>query len=163
MLVALCPIAAPAKTPMSPQTCLVLGIADGDTFTARCGVLGAYKQLKVRLSEIDAPELKGHQPFGQRSKESLSDLCFQVMATITPTAIDRYGRTVARVECRGMDANLEQVRTGMAWAYTKYLTDQSVFNAELTARQQHLGLWRDNGPMAPWNFRKVQTGKAAAP
>lgn len=80
-----------------------------------------YQQVKVRLAEIDAPE--SGQPFGQRSKRSLSDLCFQVNATITPTAHDGYGRTVSRVECRGRDANLEQVKAGMAWAYTKYQTD----------------------------------------
>ncbi len=36
---------------------------------------------------------------------------------------DRYGRTVARVECRGKDANADQVRSGMAWAYTQYQSD----------------------------------------
>ncbi len=49
----------------------VVAVADGDTVT----VLDASKsQHKVRLSGIDAPEKK--QAFGQRSKESLSDLLF---------------------------------------------------------------------------------------
>lgn len=136
---------------MPPQTCLVVGIADGDTLTARCGEPGEYLQVKVRLAEIDAPEKK--QPFGQRAKESLSDLCFQAMATIKPQTIDRYGRTVARVECRGKDASLEQVRAGMAWAYTKYLTDQAVLDVELAARRDRVGLWQDAEPVEPWEFR----------
>ena len=49
----------------------VVSLADGDTIT----VLDADKtQHKVRRSGIDAPEKK--QPFGQRSKESLTDLVF---------------------------------------------------------------------------------------
>lgn len=136
---------------MPPQACLVVRIADGDTLTARCGELGEYTQLKVRLAEIDAPEKK--QPFGQRSKESLSNLCFQAVATIKPQTIDRYGRTVARVECRGKDANLEQVRMGMAWAYTQYLTDRAVFDAEQAARIERAGLWLDEHPTPPWEFR----------
>ncbi len=36
--------------------CMVVAISDGDTPTARCGQRGSYQQVKVRLSEIDAPE-----------------------------------------------------------------------------------------------------------
>lgn len=157
LLAALLPLAALAQPPMPTQTCLVVGISDGDTLTARCGAPGEYQQVKVRLAEIDAPEKK--QPFGQRSKESLSDLCFQAMATIKRQTIDRYGRTVARVECRGKDANLEQVRAGMAWAYTQYLTDQAVFQAELAARRERLGLWSETGPVQPWEFRAQRRDK----
>ncbi|RYY19600.1 MAG: thermonuclease family protein, partial [Cytophagaceae bacterium] len=54
--------------------CLVVGVSDGDTLKARCGQPGAYEQVTIRLAEIDAPEKS--QPFGQRSKDHLSDLCF---------------------------------------------------------------------------------------
>lgn len=129
-----------------PRTCLVVGVADGDTLTARCGQPGAYEQVKVRLAEIDAPEKK--QPFGERSRQSLASLCFQREAVLRPTTIDRYGRTVARVECDGRDANAEQVRAGMAWAYTKYQTDPAIPWLELQARSARAGLWRDLGTSA---------------
>lgn len=132
--------------------CLVVGIADGDTLTARCGTEGQYEQVKVRLAEIDAPEKR--QAFGQRSKEHLSDLCFQQMATITPQTKDRYGRTVARVKCQGADASAELVRSGMAWAYTKYLTDPEIKRLEGLARQSEAGLWADPNPVPPWEFRR---------
>ena len=133
--------------------CLIVGVADGDTLTARCGQPGRYEQIKVRLAEIDAPEKA--QPFGARSKESLSDLCYLQQAAIRPTAKDRYGRLVARVECRGRDANLEQVRVGMAWAYTQYQTDASFPQAEQSARTARLGLWRDPvAPVPPWQWRR---------
>lgn len=118
------------------MTCLVVGVADGDTLTARCPTNDAahpYSQVRIRLAEIDAPEL--HQAFGRRSKQYLSDLCFNVQARIRPTAIDRYHRTVARIECRGRDANLAMVEAGLAWAYTKYQHDAAFPRAELKARE----------------------------
>ena len=54
-------------------------MTDGDTIKVRCGE-GA--QTTIRLAGIDAPEKK--QAFGQRSKQALSDLCYQVQANITP-------------------------------------------------------------------------------
>jgi len=98
--------------------CLVVGIVDGDTLTVRCGGAGSYEQVKVRLSAIDAPEKR--QPFGELSCQTLPSLCFNLQATITPKAQDRYRRSVADVQCRGRDAGAEQVRAGMAWVYARY-------------------------------------------
>ena len=139
-------------TPGAALLCLVVAIADGDTLTARCGAPGEYQQVKVRLAEIDAPEKA--QPFGNRSRQHLAALCFQQQATIRPATADRYGRTVARVECRGQDANLEQVRAGMAWAYTKYLTDPEIARAQDAAQASRTGLWRDPDPIPPWDWRR---------
>lgn len=139
------------------QQCLIVGVSDGDTLRARCGTPGAYEQLKIRLSEIDAPESK--QAFGERSKQSLSDLCFQQQAVITGGKRDKYGRTLARVECQGRDAAMHQVRAGMAWAYTQYLTDQTVYPAQQAAETNRVGLWADTKPVAPWLWR--QEAKAA--
>ncbi len=142
--------------------CLVVGISDGDTLTARCPTGDAahpYQQVKVRLAEIDAPE--SGQAFGARSKQLLSDLCYRVEATIRPTARDRYGRTVARVDCRGRDANLEIVRAGLAWAYTKHQTDPAFPRTEATARVARVGLWSAPDQMPPWEFRHQPSTSAA--
>jgi len=134
--------------------CFVVAIADGDTLTARCGEPGAYEQVKVRLAEIDAPEKR--QPFGQVSRQHLAALCFQKQAEIRPATKDRYGRTVARVRCAGQDANAEQVRAGLAWAYTRYLTDPAIARIEQGARAARRGLWADAEPMAPWEWRHAR-------
>lgn len=131
--------------------CLVVAIADGDTLTARCGQPGAYEQVKVRLSGIDAPEKR--QPFGQVSRQHLAALCFQEQATITPKARDRYGRTVADVECKGKDAGAEQVRAGLAWYYVKYGKGYEHLRAiEAGARESGRGLWSVEA-VAPWDWR----------
>lgn len=125
----------------------VIGIADGDTLT----VLQDNKPLKIRLANIDAPEKK--QPFGQRSKQSLSDLCYGKDAALQVQTIDRYGRTVAVVTCDGVEANRSQVERGLAWVYTKYNKDSSLPALEAAARADRRGLWADPDPIPPWKFR----------
>lgn len=126
----------------------VIGISDGDTLT----VLHERQQIKIRLAEIDAPEKA--QPFGVKSKQSLSDLCFGKQAEVVPQTRDRYGRTVARVRCDGIDANAEQVRRGMAWVYDRYVTDRSLYLLQEEARSARRGLWADPTPFPPWEWRK---------
>lgn len=100
-------------------------VSDGDTATI---LTTDKKQVKVRLIEIDAPEKK--QAFGQQSKKSLSDLCFKKPVVVVEKGKDKYRRSLVRLYCDGVDANAEQVRRGMAWAYQKYLTDQSIDDLE---------------------------------
>lgn len=128
--------------------CKIVGISDGDTLTALCA---GNQQVKVRLAEIDAPEKA--QPFGERSKQSLSDLCFGKSAEITTQATDRYGRTVARVHCEGKDANAEQLRRGMAWVYDKYVTDIGLYTLQNDAKASRRGLWGEKAPVPPWEWR----------
>ncbi len=143
------------------QNCLVVSVTDGDTIKVRCGDAGAYEQITVRLAEIDAPERK--QAYGNRSKDALGALCHEAIANIKPQTKDRYGRTVARVECKGIDVNAAMVNQGMAWAFTKYQTDPIFPQLELQARSQRVGLWVDSGtekpPIAPWEWRKLPKSK----
>ena len=129
--------------------CLVISVADGDTLTVLCN---GSKQVKIRLSEIDAPEKR--QPFGNRSMQSLSGMCLQKKAKIKPQTKDRYGRTVARVICDGVDANEEQIRRGMAWVYDKYVRDQNLYSIQNKARTSKIGLWADSKAIKPWEYRR---------
>jgi endonuclease YncB( thermonuclease family) len=132
----------------------VVSVADGDTIT----MLGADKiQHKIRLAGIDAPEKK--QPFGQRSKESLSDLVFDKTVTVNTEKLDKYRRNVGKVLVDGVDANLEQLKRGMAWHYKAYQREQSLDDrlayaaAEKESAASHIGLWQDTEPVPPWVFR----------
>lgn len=146
----LCTTYAVAATQSEVITGRVVGVADGDTIT----VLDVEnRQIKVRLAEIDAPEKA--QPFGAKSKRSLSDLCFGKTAKLKPLTVDRYGRTVARVFCAGVDANAEQVRRGLAWVYDRYVTDHSLYVLQEAARSERLGLWYDGSHMPPWEWRRT--------
>lgn len=131
-----------------PITGIVTRITDGDTLTL---LTPSKEQLKVRLNQIDAPE--SSQAFGQKSKEALSHLCVQKNATLTHTNKDRYGRTLADVNCAGVDANREMVRLGMAWVYDQYVRDKSLYTLQDSAKQAKTGLWSDPAAIAPWEYR----------
>jgi endonuclease YncB( thermonuclease family) len=87
----------------------VVGVLDGDTLVL---LTPEKRQVKVRLAQIDAPEKS--QAFGQRSKQSLSDLVFGKQVRVEQQDNDRYGRVVGRVSVGSVDANAEQVKRGMA-------------------------------------------------
>jgi endonuclease YncB( thermonuclease family) len=148
LMVFMLSIMMPVASWATEWTGTVVGISDGDTVT----VLNTEKrQVKIRLTEIDAPESK--QAFGAQSKQSLTELCFKKTVVVIDNGTDKYKRTLGRIRCDGVDANAEQVKRGMAWAYRQYLTDQSIASFEDIAKAEKLGLWADNEPMPPWEFR----------
>ena len=135
----------------------VVGVADGDTVT----VLDASNtQYKIRLMGIDAPEKK--MPYGNRSKQSLSDMVFDKQVQVEYSKKDKYGRTVGKIIVEGVDANLAQIKAGMAWHYKQYQREQSVEDraayaqAEGDARASRRGLWKDADSVPPWDWRKRQ-------
>ena len=134
---------------------LVVGVADGDTIT----VLDQQKNTyKIRLQGIDAPEKK--QAFGEKSKQSLHDLVHSKQVRIEYDKEDKYGRIVGKVTIGDLDICLQQLSLGLAWHYKKYqneqsTSDQAVYSdTELKSKSLKLGLWADDAPMSPWEFRK---------
>lgn len=138
----------------------VVSIADGDTIT----VLDASRQQhKIRLAGIDAPEKK--QAFGERSRQNLAAMVFNKTVDVEWDKRDKYGRTVGKVMVNGVDANLAQIKAGMAWWYEKYRREQALEDqrryseAERQARAEQVGLWRDPAPVAPWDWRQGHRGR----
>ena len=115
-------------------------------------LLSNGEQIKIRLAEIDAPEKS--QPFGARSKQSLSDLCFDRSAVVKDNGRDRHGRIIGRAVCDGKDVSAEQVRRGFAWVYDRYVTDRSLYAMQDDARASNKGLWVDSSPVPPWDWRR---------
>ncbi len=132
----------------------VVGISDGDTLTLLVPDGASFKQIKVRLGEIDTPERK--QPYGTRAQQTLSELAFNQQARVVVQDTDRYGRTVGRVYVGSVDVNAELVKQGAAWAYRQYLKDQSLLALEAEAKAAKRGLWGlpEAERCPPWDWRK---------
>ena len=127
----------------------VVKIADGDTLTL---LTSSNEQVKIRLAGIDTPEKK--QPFGNKAKQALANLAFQKQALVEVETKDRYGRTVGVVFVDGQNVNCELVKQGMAWVYRKYAKDKVLYDLEAQAKEEKLGLWVDEKPIAPWDWRR---------
>jgi len=140
----------------------VVAVADGDILT----VLDAEKrQHMIRLDGIDAPE--SSQMFGDKARQSLSDLVRGKTVTVTSSKVARNGWIVGKVTLDGKDINLEQIRRGYAWFYRKYANELSRIDAKVyelaedDARDKGRGLWASPGPIPPWELRAAQRGQSA--
>ena len=141
----------------------VVGISDGDTLTLLVPDGASFKQVKVRLGEIDTPERK--QPYGTRAQQTLSELAFNKEARVVVQDTDRFGRTVGRVYMGSVDVNAEMVKQGAAWVYRQYLKDQSLLALEQQAKAAKRGLWGlpEAQRCPPWDWRKGTCTTASAP
>lgn len=139
----------------------VIRVSDGDTIA----VLDEYKSTyKIRFEGIDAPESK--QDFGQKAKQSLSDLVFGKQVVVITSKVDKYGRFVGKVMLGETDINLAQLKGGFAWHYKKYADEQKEADrilyakTELEAKAAKIGLWADAAPTPPWDWRRGVNNEA---
>jgi len=126
----------------------VVSVHDGDTLT----VLEGTTQIKVRLSEIDAPELK--QRYGRRATLAIVVRLLGRQVAIEPAGKDRYGRILGTVFLGPDSVNLWLVRNGWAWRYEKYSKSDILKQAQDEAKKERKGLWSDSSPVEPWEWRR---------
>lgn len=133
----------------------VISVSDGDTIS----ILNDQKiQFKIRLTGIDAPEK--NQAFGQKSKNSLSQLIYSKDVLAECGKVDRYQRYLCKIKLGDTDINLQQIKLGMAWHYKQYAKDQPHIDRETysksedMAKLQRTGLWIDKQPIPPWEWRR---------
>ena len=154
------PASLPIPSRPSPPTPTwrVTSVHDGDTLRA---IDASKVEHKVRLLGIDAPEIG--QPFGTVSRDPLTSLTKGKAVEVFVDDRDRYGRVLARLEVGGVDVNRQMVTDGLAWHFTRYSDDADLLAAETEARAAKRGLWRDPGPIAPWDWRAGEAGRNRRP
>lgn len=132
-------------------TAKVVGIKDGDTVV----VLDSLNnQITLRLAEVDCPEKS--QPFGTKAKLFTSDQIYLKTIKYVVTDTDRYGRSIAMIYYDDDNKYLsaEIIKAGMGWHYKKYSTSKELALFEDNAKKNKLGLWVDNNPIEPAEWRK---------
>lgn len=130
----------------------VVRVSDGDTVV----LLDADNtQHKIRLNGIDAPE--NGQPYGDKSKEYLSNLIAGKEVIVEVKGKDRYKRILGVVYSGEVNVNAEMIRAGYAWNY-KYSKDKYYIKLQEKAKAEKKGLWKDKNAIDPWEWRKVNKG-----
>lgn len=131
----------------------VVRVSDGDTVV----LLDADNtQHKIRLNGIDAPE--NGQPYGDKSKEYLSNLIAGKEVTVEVKGTDQYKRILGVVYLGEVNINAEMVRAGYAWNY-KYSKDKYYIKLQEKAKAEKKGLWMDSNAIDPWMWRKERKKK----
>ena len=122
-------------------------IVDGDTVYLKDGT-------KVRLHGIDTPERD--QPYGKQATRNL-DRLIGGKVFVREKDTDRYGRLVGVIYTpEGVNVNEAMVCNGSAWWYSRYAKFESgLRDCQAKAKEEGLGLWADDDPMAPWDWRRL--------
>lgn len=121
-------------------------VMDGDTFKSG--------DTRVRLWGIDAPE-KG-QPYADKARARLKELIEGKAVRLEWKDRDQYSREVAIVYAGSTNINLQMVKEGLAWHYAYFAPDaRDLAAAEKAARKKRKGLWADDEPVNPYEFRKL--------
>jgi endonuclease YncB( thermonuclease family) len=122
----------------------IVKIYDGDTVTMADG-------LKVRLLQIDAPELAEGECFAQESRAALVNLLAKkgtitLKADAVSASYDRYGRALRYIFVGKINVNLEMVKLGAAAPYF-YQGEKGIYSAAMMKAAQEaklykVGLWK---------------------
>ena len=152
-------IAADFSKPHLTLVGKVFLVSDGDTITLDTD----YGRYRIRLDSIDAPETEHGtwqpgQPYGQASRQHLTDLVMGKSLTAQCYEVDQFDREICTlIMIDGRSVNSAQVEAGYAWAYTAkqgaYLHDRAMPEIQQQAHQERKGLWKDADPIAPWAWR----------
>ena len=131
----------------------VIKVVDGDTIWVK----SENKHIKIRLSYIDAPELK--QVYGIRSKNFLSELILDKDVEVSTSKKDRYNRHLGEIYIHNDDesvfVNAKMVKSGNAWIYKSFRNNTYLINLEnYYARVNKKGLWNEENIQEPWEYRR---------
>jgi endonuclease YncB( thermonuclease family) len=133
-----------ALVPEANAAVMVTKIYDGDTITLSTGE-------KVRLLQIDTPELSPAECYGEEARSVLVSLLSaseQITMKADPKLdkIDRYGRLLRYVFVGSTNINLKLVELGAAAPYfyrgEKGQYSTQMLKAAQMAKSKNLGLWK---------------------
>ncbi|MCM0083288.1 thermonuclease family protein [Geomonas sp. Red32] len=154
-----------AETPPQVVEGLVVGVAEGDRIT----VNSFGTEIHVQLYGIAAPQparmdkytgwYKPGQPYAEEAFRALSSkILHQVVKVEIRRNIvlknDQVALAVVYLDHRNI--NLEMLAEGWGWAYRRFLNraDHAHYlGAEKYARSKKTGLWSQDNPQAPWDYR----------
>ena len=130
----------------------VLRVIDGDSLVLE--VRGA--QHRIELAGIDAPEL--NQPWGGSAARRLHDMLTGAFVVVTAQHPGSAGTLSGSIELKDRDVALDLLYEGLGWS-TVSQDPQDDRNhpydrAEREAREAQRGLWSEERPIPPWQWRE---------
>lgn len=134
-------------------------VVDGATIA----VVSVNHIVKVRLIAVAPPEK--NQAYAEVAQQHLSDLILNRYIVVRYSSL-RDGYLVGQVLSGDMDVGAQMIRDGVAWydkSDEKRLSEleQRVYaESQQAARSERRGLWQDDSPVSPWDFRKAQLATA---
>ena len=104
------------------------------------------------------------QPFTDTARDHLRALVLDQTVMVDYTHL-ADGYLEARVFLNGIDIGSQMLRDGVAWYdhatdYELTESDRDLYaQCEQAARAEKRGLWQDESPAQPWEYRRIQQAK----
>jgi endonuclease YncB( thermonuclease family) len=139
----------------------VTEVVDGGSMV----VVSVNHAVKVRLIAVAAPEK--NQSYASVAQQHLADLILNKYVVVRYSSL-RDGYLVGQVLSGNMDVGAQMIRDGVAWydnSEEKRIgeTEQRIYaESQAAARNERRGLWQDESPVSPWDFRKALIAAAPA-
>jgi micrococcal nuclease len=134
----------------------VTSVIDGDGLRLKTEDGTEYQ---IQLNGIDAPERE--QPFSQESRKALEKKLKGKTVEVRWTEKDRFERVLGDVYLGEELINETQVLEGFAWHFKRYSKSETLAKAETAAREKKAGLWSQDNPEAPWDYRAKNRKKSS--
>jgi endonuclease YncB( thermonuclease family) len=122
------------------------------------------RSISVRLKAVTPPEVG--QPFNDAAREHLKALVLDKVVTVDYSHL-ADGHLQAKVFVYGVDVGSQMLRDGVAWYdhaldYELSQSDRDLYaQCETAARTERRGLWQDQSPVSPWEYRRLQAEQLA--
>jgi endonuclease YncB( thermonuclease family) len=130
----------------------VIAVQDGNTLTIQASDGETYEVL---LFGIDSPELG--QAHGKDAKLFLEKMVLKKKVTVKFHGKDRTGKRLAVILLKNEeDPRVELLKEGLAWTVEKN-APQELEPYIRWARAKKKGLWEEETPTPPWQFRREQS------
>ena len=128
---------------------IVTNVQDGDTIEVTID----SRVVLIRLNGVDCPE--DGQGFSAKAKQFTTLRTLKKKVKIEKVDVDPRGRTVANVFFEdGTNLSYLIVSNVYGWHYKKFSKDQKLADLEAEARKKKVGLWIEENPVSPWDFRE---------
>jgi endonuclease YncB( thermonuclease family) len=157
-------VAAPLSGASDTAGAVVAAVVDGDTLNLTNGA-------RVRLLQIDAPEVSSGECYSRASRAALLNLApvgTRVTLELDPQldAVDRFGRILRYVKRGALNVNVELVRLGAAAPYF-YRGDRGRYSdrllvAAFRAKAAKRGLWGASPRTELDPFSQIDTGRCGS-
>ncbi len=136
----------------------VIEVESGNTLV----VTSKKRALRIRLKAVAPPEV--NQPFSEAAREHLKTLVIDKVVALEYTHLED-GYLHARVILNGIDIGSQMLRDGVAWYDhagdfgLKEVDRNLSAQWEQAARNEKRGLWQEQSPVAPWEYRRAQLAR----
>ncbi len=109
-------------------------------------------KVRVRLESVASP--RRGQPFHDDARQFVEELLGSSPVVVHQTGTGSRGMIYGYVIVDGKNVGDEMLKHGFGWHYKRASKSEAMAGLESAAKKAKVGLWADENPTPPWEFKK---------